>query len=146
MMECIWNKHVFGTECQHNNTYSLCDYENNSVQFTTIIRDILLIKKSVRTQIFLSKASLQQPKSDQQDSIMEERYYQTNEDFTGVARSIYITAYCDISDLQSEEYQLYICERVFANDCTYCLLWEMAKDNCGGKIKTHHMAIPLQLR
>ena len=83
--------------------------------------------KSLLELIFLSIASLQQPEADQPNSIMEESYYQTKKDFTTVARSIYITACCNISDLQSEEYQRYICERVFANDCIHCLLWEMAE-------------------
>ena len=44
----------------------------------------------------------------------------------------------------SQEYQQYICERVFANDFTHCLLWETAEYNRGAKIKMHHMAISLQ--
>ena len=68
---------------------------------------------------------------------MEECYYQTKKEFIGVAWSIYITASCDSSDLQSEEYQQYICERVFANDHTHRLLWEMTKYNRGAKFKMY---------
>ena len=76
--------------------------------------------------------------------MMDERYYQTKKDFTAASWSIYITACCNISDLQSEEYQQYICERVFANDQAHRLLWKMAKYDRGPETKMHHMAISLQ--
>ena len=75
---------------------------------------------------------------------MGERYYQTKKEFTAVVRSIYISASCDLYNYESDEYQQYVCERVFTNDRTQRLLWEMAEYDRSAKIHTHHMAISLK--